>query len=535
MNDGSLGRADRTGLAQSWAIYCLVGGVVCFAWLGSTDVVSMEGILADGARYMARTGDYWVPHLYGEVYAYKPPLCYWLAWASFWLFGRDTEWTLRLPIALTGFLMGTVVLAIFARRLSPRTACLCALASLTGVIVIQKVQMAEFDMPLGAGVGIAVAAACANLSDRRTSWALWMIGYAGLAMGFLAKGMPAVMVYAPGLLVAAVATRRWRELISPAHLIGVTCCIVPVAAWLACAWHAHGMQVFEQPFTEARDRGFDWGWKALGLTLTKPIVIVGLFLPWSIVLPVVFSKSWRCSLDEASRRLVNAATSFLLAGTLAFLLVPTNNPRYFVPLCVPMGILAGVAATADLARFDRLRRGRRLASFLCLATVAVVSAIVACGLVSPAGMQPLPRGLLAMSACIEAAVWIHAFRRRDERWPAKMLILCALGIWAIDAWAARPYRAASRSLRETACALDAELPEAASVWTAAGDSHSSLFFYLRRPVRSFEIGTGNVPAGAFVVVTSEQFSTVAARRDVDFSVVAKAGSNGRAFVLAQAR
>lgn len=524
-------RAD----VRFFALYGLVAGIICFAWLGSTDVVSMEGILADGARYMGRTGDYWVPHLYGEVYAYKPPLCYWLVWASFWLFGRDTEWTLRLPIALTGFLMGAVVLAIFARRLSPRTACLCALASLTGVIVIQKVQMAEFDMPLGAGVGIAVAAACANLSNRRASLALWMVGYAGLAMGFLAKGMPAVMAYAPGLLVAVVVTRRWRELISPAHLIGVTCCIAPAGAWLACAWHAHGMQIFEQPLREASDRGFDWGWEALGLTLAKPIVVAGLFLPWSVVLPVVFSKSWRRSLDESSRRLVNAATSFLLAGTLAFVLVPTNNPRYFVPLCVPMGILAGVAAIADLAQFNRLRRARRLTGLLCLAVVAVASAIVACGIVGPTGMQPLPRLLLALFACTEAAVWIHAFRRRDERWPAKMLMLCALGIWAIDAWVARPYRAASRSLRETACALDAEFPEAASVWTAAGDSHSSLFFYLRRPVRSFEIEAGNVPAGAFVVVTAEQFSTVAARRDVDLSIVAKAGSNGREFVLTQAR
>ena len=532
MSDVLLGSPGGTPYARYVAIYCLVAGVVCFAWLGSTDVVSMEGIVADGARHMGRTGHYAVPHLYGQIYAYKPPLTCWLVRASFDLFDRETEWTLRFPIALTGFLMGAGVLTILASRLGPRTACLCALASLTGAIVIQKARIAEFDMPLAAGVGIAVVAACANLSARRASVLLWMIGYAGLAFGFLVKGMPAVMAFVPGLLVAAVTARRLRRLAAPAHLIGTLCCVVPVGLWLACAWQAHGMQAFEQPLSEARSRSLDWGWKALGLTFAKPAIVATLFIPWTVLLPVVFSKSWRQTLGESSRRLVGAAMSFLLVGTLAFMIVPTNSSRYYVPLCVPLGILAGIGATAKLTPFGRLCKGRHLAGLVCLAIVTVMLVVVCAG-IAPARVQTFPRALLAVLACLTAGIFVHAARRIDDRFPARMFILCALSIWALDAWVVRPYRAESRSLRQVALALDAHLPDDAAVWTEAGDSHSSLFFYLARPVRSFSLRTGEVPPGAFVVLPASQLSILEARDDFEYSVIERAASENRVYLLAK--
>ena len=78
--------------------------------------------------------------------------------------------------------------------------------------------MAEFDISLTAGVGVAVAAACYNLAASRPRWSIWLLGYVALAVGFLTKGVPALAVFAPGLLVAAWAAGRFRRLLGWRHL-----------------------------------------------------------------------------------------------------------------------------------------------------------------------------------------------------------------------------------------------------------------------------------------------------------------------------
>jgi len=69
-------------------LFLVVAITICCGWIGSTDIYVMEGIVADGAREMVRTGEWAVPRLHGEVYMYKPPLTYWLAAVPCWDLGR---------------------------------------------------------------------------------------------------------------------------------------------------------------------------------------------------------------------------------------------------------------------------------------------------------------------------------------------------------------------------------------------------------------------------------------------------------------
>ncbi|MBN2561607.1 MAG: glycosyltransferase family 39 protein [Phycisphaerae bacterium] len=515
-------------------VYCLLAVPVCLGWLGRTDVVSMEGIVADGARHMDRTGDYAVPRLYGRVYAYKPPLAYWLALASFKLLGRETEWTLRFPMAASGLLMGLGVFFILGRRIGPRTACMCALAALTGALVIQKVRVAEFDMPLAAGVGIAVAAACANVSCQRQSALLWMIGYGGLAFGCLAKGLPAVMAYAPGLLIAAVLTRTARQLLSPGHVIGLLFFVVPVGAWLWCAYQAQGGLVFEQPIREAMTRGLDWDWRSLGVTLGKPLVVAALFLPWSILLPITVSRRWRRNLDRTRRRLTTAAWSFLAVGTAAFMIVPADNPRYFLPLCVPLGILSGLAASADLRLLRRLDRARHVTAVVC-AGAGAVSLLAVVGGIGDGQLPTADRVCLGLLACVVTAVLVAAIRRVGSASAAGLLVVTAISFWGIDATVVQPHRAQSRSLRSVAADFTTHLPDDITIWADVGDSYSSLFFYLRRPVNTFSIRTGRPPAGAYLVLLADQLPILDQRTDIAYAILHRASRGNREFLLATVR
>ena len=235
----------------------------------------MEGIVADGAREMVRTGEYAVPRLHGEIYMYKPPLAYWLASIPLRIWDRETEWTLRAPFALCAVLLGLSVFWLSGRMVGQRQALTCALAALTGGLMVQKLHRAEFDMPLALGVGVAVVAACCNLASERQSRRLWWLCYLGLAVGFLAKGAPALMLFGPGLLLAAVAVGRVKALFRPSHL---------AASASFCSWRgagstgvvaSAGWEAFDQPLLEAKHKGFtEWSWSTFGIALTKPLLVV---------------------------------------------------------------------------------------------------------------------------------------------------------------------------------------------------------------------------------------------------------------------
>ena len=461
-------------------LYALPAGLVCFGRLGATDVVSMEGIVADGARTMIRTGDYVVPRLYGEVYTNKPPLVYWLAAASFTCWGGETEWSLRFPMAASVFLMGVVVLFLLGKMLGPRPGCLCGLAAVTSLLMIQKVRMAEFDGPLAAGTGLAMVAACMNLALARPRLGLWVIGYAALAFGFLAKGVPALAIYGTGLFVAALGTRTLRRLFTPAHLLGVAVFAVPVCVWCLIAYQRAGMEVFQQHFDEIRSRSAAWTLRSFGITLLKPLIVAVLFLPWSPIALPTLSRDWRLGRSEVVRRLISAAWCFVACGIGVFMLSAAQGSRYYLPLCAPIGILAGLAADSSLD-----------------------------------GLAALPR------------------RRRWAIFGGAVILLAIPATWAVDTFAVQPYRTRSRSFRAVAASFSPNLPDDAVVWTESNDSYSSLFFYLRHPVRSFSLESGRPPLGAYVVLPSKRFAVFRGNGNCVSTELGRATHRRHEFTLAR--
>ncbi len=501
-------------LLRAVVLYLLIAGPVCFFWLGSTDVVTMEGIVADGARTMARTGDLAVPRLHGEIYSYKPPLAYWLALASFELFGTETEWTLRLPFALSGFAMGLAVLLLAGGPAPPRTALLCAVASVTGAVTLQKLHLAEFDVPLAAGVGVAAAVACRNLADRPRG-ALWPIGYLALAAGFLAKGAPALMFYAPGLLLAAVATRGIKRLFRPAHLAGVALFAGVVAGWLLAAYQAEGWGAFEQPIAEAREKGMTWSVETVVSTLAKPFVVWALFLPWTLLLPRSFGGAWS---SGPARRMAIAAGSFAAAGVAVFMLVPATESRYLLPLAAPVGILCGLAAEPVLAAGGFRRRA-----------IEVFALLVAAGAVAVAltadSTDLASRMLVTVAAAATLALVGRLAFRPDASRTGTLVVAVALLGWLAHVRGVEPHRAGSRSLKAMAAAFEAHLEPGEAVWTGPVDKgfhHSSLFFYLRRPVRTFspEGGAADGPEpGDHVVFFSDEHRELMAHTPFGYEVL----------------
>ncbi len=517
-------------LWQAVLLFLLIAGPISFLGLGATDAVTMEGIVADGARHMARTQEYAVPHLHGEIYSYKPPLTYWLALGSFRLFGEETEWSLRFPFAASGLLMGLAVLVLTGQVAGPRAGLLCGFASLTGALAIQKLHLAEFDTPLAAGVGIAAAVACRNFAGRPRG-GLWLIGYLALALAFLAKGVPALMFYAPGLLVASWLTRRHRDLWRPAHLAGAVLCLLAVAGWLAGAYQAAGEAAFAQPLAEAREKGLEWDLSLVASTLAKPLLAGALFLPWTLLLPVSF-KSGRWS-SEPVRRMALAAVGFVTAGVAVFMVVPATQSRYLLPLAAPMGMLCGLAARDVLGGGGFRRRAIEVFAFVIGLGVAAAAPFAT-------SYDATSRWLWAVVAVVTLAAAARSFRRALPLASSGVWLLAMVAVlsWLIHARGVEPHRASSRSLRAVATTFEAHLEPGSELWTGPVSKHwrhSSLFFYLGRPVRTFSTGGSQPKAGDYVVLVSDEHQELMAAPPFDHEIVERQRQRAYEFLLVRVR
>lgn len=533
-------------------LYGVIAGVVCFWRLGATGLVSMEGMVVDGARHMLEAGDWIVPRVYGEVYTYKPALAYWLAAIPMQLAEEPSEWLLRLPFAALGFTMGLAVLLLIGRLASSRTGLISAVASLTGILLLQKSRLMEFDGALAAGVGIAAAAAFYNLAADRQKGGVWVLGYAALAAAFLVKGIPALAVFGPGVLAAGLASGRFRRLLGWRHLSAVMIFLALIAAYLWAAYESAGPKAFEQPMLEAQGRGLggprgddlesqsradverfsaqegELGATplgAVGLALAKPVLIWAAFLPWTVVLPFGFRRG-DLRPGTAGDRLIIAAAAFVGVNALIFMIVPTHETRYFLPLGAPLGILCGLLATRRIEPGGR--RGAILAgvSGAVAGLIAVATALTGIFKFSSPPLAEMDRLTIVMIGVAGALSVLYLLRRAPGSAVIPALTIAALCLMVTEYLGVQPYRASKRNLRPEAQKLARYLPAAEPVWVLGpsdeAGKHASLFFYLGRPVRSFRSVDELSRGGSTCLLTSQQVERLTDSRQLVFREIARA-------------
>lgn len=475
MPTGLAERMVRTRASCS-LVYLLVAIPISLLFVWDLDVASMEGIIALGARRMLETGEWFVPRLYGDIYAFKPALAYWLAAIPEYFFGQQTELTLRLPTAVCGIALGLVLCQMMGRLITPRCGLWCALAVVTSALFVEQVRAASFDVPLALGTGIAILFACRNLAMGRVAWHGWLVCYAGLSVGFLAKGIPAIAIYGPGLVVACLSMGRSRMLLRGPHLLGVALFALVTLAYLYQSYNEAGAAAFSDHLGELFTRSGQWSWTALGLVMLAPPMIFVAFLPFSAILIIVrFCPPSRRVTGLASR-LRRAAWAFLLSGATVFLIAATDEMRYYLPLVVPMAMLCGIAAESFFPADNN--KGTR-----------------------PETRLPIHQRFLGLKV--------------GRRTP---IVLSVIGlVWAmVYASAIQPRRISKRSERTVASAFAPFIPEDAIVYVASRDSQSSLCFYLNRQTRRWELAAPPPPEAIYLVLLDDERLILASRTEVAF-------------------
>ena len=278
----------------AWGTLIVITLAVCyFSNLGVIGFVGPdEPRYAWIARDMAESGDWVTPRLFGKPWFEKPPLFYWMAGASFKLFGVS-EAAARLPSALCA-LFATVALGWLAWRVhGAETARWLLLLLPMSVGMIGFSRAAATDMPFSSMLTIAVVCAAVALGFAqnentpilpRAPWlALLLFGFF-LGLAVLAKGPAAIILCGGGVFLWALFTKKWRKAFRLLHPVAIASFCAAALPWYILCAHRNTdffrIFIIEHNFKRYLTPEFQ---HIQPLWYYAPVVLVA-FLPWSAVL-----------------------------------------------------------------------------------------------------------------------------------------------------------------------------------------------------------------------------------------------------------
>ena len=348
----------RLGLAS--VLITLVWGGIYLPGLGSVQLEHEEPRRALPALHMLTSGDWLVPRVGSEPYLRKPPLLNWAIAFSCKLTGGPSEWAVRLPSVLATLgLALTIVMVGGGAWLSAEGGFLAAIFFLVNFTMIETGRLAELEALYIALTGIGLLFWVAAWLREANAWNLWLLLAPFLALGMLTKG-PTHLIFYYGVTVAVLAFgRKLHLLLHPAHGLALVLIIGSLGCWaIPCSlavnsnhpmgvWRFWWGQLASRASTGS-DEHFSFGtWLLNGPQTLKN------FLPWTLLLPLLWHKDVAVALKERSGinpreyALFRGARWGMVATCLLMVLLPKGSPRYIYPLIVVPCLLLARALSID--------------------------------------------------------------------------------------------------------------------------------------------------------------------------------------------
>src|SRR5882724_10121384 len=412
------------GARIGWCVLVAVTLAVCyFSNLGVIGFVGPdEPRYAWIARDMAESGDWITPRLYGRPWFEKPVLYYWMAGASFKLFGVS-EAAARLPSALCA-LFATLALAWLAWRVyGAETARWLLLLLPTSVGMIGFSHAAATDMPFSAMLTIAMVFAAVVLRLTRnentpilphTPWpALILFGFF-LGLAVLAKGPAAIILCGGAVFFWALFTKRWRDTLRLLHPAVIAAfCLTALPWYILCAHRNSGffrIFIIEHNFKRYLTPEFQ---HIQPFWFYLPVLFVALY-PWVGMTISAFTSVFR---RKIGTQLDNPATYVLcwaLFPIIFFSLSKSKLPGYVLP-AIPALVLLTALAVARALRADQapFRPGLVVAALTPVAALAVIGLLEYFQpLMKTADFYAYARECLFVSCLALAAILVLSIRKK---------------------------------------------------------------------------------------------------------------------------
>ncbi|MGR5094916.1 ArnT family glycosyltransferase [Vibrio maritimus] len=307
-----------------------------------------ESRYGEMARLMVETGNWLTPLFdYGVPFWGKPPLFTWMSAISVEMFGLS-EFTLRLPHWAAGVFV--VWFAAWFSKKNGYNPLVAAVVLSTTLVFSISAGAVMTDMALTVGLTMAMIGFYQCWLGK-TFWGY--VGFAGLAVGLLAKGPVAIVLFGlavfPWMVIQHGIIGAFVELWRRFPLIKGTLLMLAIALpWYLMAERATPGFIDYFIVGEHYKRFVEPGWEGdlYGSGHEEPKGKIFFFwllavLPWSLILPVVMLVRAKYGLEQAKQN--NGFTSFAIWWALSPLILFTLSSNI-----LPTYVLPGTPAVAVL-------------------------------------------------------------------------------------------------------------------------------------------------------------------------------------------
>lgn len=303
-----------------------------FTNLGLLAFIDDEAIRSLVALEMKISGNYIAPTIHGDFYYRKPPLFNWILVLGYQLFGWINEWTTRMPTVFFLMVYGAVIWFFGQKTFGGKRALINALLFITcGRILFWDSMLGLIDITFSL-VMYLLFMVIYHLEKKEQPTTMFLLAYFLSAVGYLLKGLPALVFIGITLSVWLVYRKKWRLLLSWSHAAGLLVLITMLGVYYGLYAQVNttflelGSNLFDE---SARRTVVNYG---LGKTVlhlfTFPFEMVYHFLPWSLMLIYFIRKDTLSLIQEDSFILYNLL--IFLANIVLYWTSPEVYPRYLL-------------------------------------------------------------------------------------------------------------------------------------------------------------------------------------------------------------
>jgi len=343
--------------------------IIFFYGIGSYPLMDIdETRYASMAHDMFKTKDFMTLYLNGDYFFEKPPLYFWIECLSFALFGKVTEFTVRFPVALMGFLSSFLVYFVGKKVVSKNFGIISSVILATSAEFFILSKFAILDIVLCFCTTFSIFFGFMTLfckeENKKYFWWLFYI-FSGLAV--LAKGIPGFVLPFGTMFFSYIVAKKFKELFKPIFFIpGTILFLLIVLPWHLIMLQKHNPLFFNEyimkhhiaRFTTSAELGRKQPFYFFILT------ILGGFFPWTLVC-IASCKTWLSKIVKFFREGFNFerctnTQKFLILNGIAVLLTlvffsssSTKLVTYILPIYPFLACLSAMIFISDNEEYDK--------------------------------------------------------------------------------------------------------------------------------------------------------------------------------------
>ena len=279
----------------------IICAIALLPWLGNDFYTKGEPREASVAISMIESGDWVLPKVYANEFAFKPPMAHWLMAAFSMPQGYVSEYTSRLPSALAQIILIGFVLAFFGKRIRFQEAFIATLLLLTCFEIHRAGLTARVDMLLTTFtvLGLMQLYRWENKLELKGLPVLIPLLFSG---AILTKGPVGIILPLFIFFVYLLALRKhsFLKIIKSILYIGVSSLFIPMI-WYVEAYRQGGDDFLNVILAENFGRFFHLDQSNINYDLGHEegifynfITLLSGFIPWTLLFVFsLFGAKWR--------------------------------------------------------------------------------------------------------------------------------------------------------------------------------------------------------------------------------------------------